>query len=257
MLESTIELIDGLCLITVILLASVSIVGSIVAALRAADRGSTVSNVRRKGLSALLIAVTAFHFLVFVPSALAISPAERTIGNSQQWSLRVDKVDTGDVGMDPSLDPILRKQLLRELAKTKRFKEVVFGGDRSARRIPDVLILKMTVREGRPGSATPQANPADAGVLGAVAGGFLRLCGWGGVTGVDKLNARIQLYTGEGRLVLDNVVEGNVAFTGDNSRAIHNLVHNVAVTLQRSRLPDSDVMVASEKEAGQTVSIAP
>ena len=67
------------------------------------------------------------------------------------------------------------------------------------------------------------------------------------MSGVNKLNARIQVYTREGQLVLDNVVEGDVGFTGDNSRASHNLAHNVAVTLKRSTLPDTAI-VASEQE---------
>ena len=74
---------------------------------------------------------------------------------------------------------------------------------------------------------------------------------------MNKLNARIQLYTWEGRLVLDNVVEGDVAFAGDNSRATDNLLRNVAVTLRRSTLPDRDTVMASEQEAGQTISLIP
>jgi hypothetical protein len=66
------------------------------------------------------------------------------------------------------------------------------------------------------------------------------------VSGAAQLNARIQLYTREGHLVLDRVVEGDVGFTGGNSRATHNLAHNVAVTLKRSTLPDTAI-VGSEQ----------
>lgn len=70
------------------------------------------------------------------------------------------------------------------------------------------------------------------------------------MSGVNKLNARIQLYTREGQLVLDNVIEGDVGFTGKNSRATHNLAHNVAVTLKRSTLPDTTI-VGSEQETAR------
>jgi hypothetical protein len=202
------------------------------------------SNMRRGGLSVLSLALAALHLLLFIPSALAVSPKEGKNGGSQQWSLRIDKVDTGDVSLDPSLES-LHTNLFRELAKTKRFKEVLLSGDRNAREVPDLLILKMTVQEYQPGSETGRATLDDAGMMGVVAEGFLRLCGSSAVSGVNKLKARIQLYTREGRLVLDNVVEGDVGFTGDNSRAAHNLAHNVAVTLKRSTLPDT-AMVASE-----------
>ena len=206
-------------------------------------------NMRRGGLLALILALSALHLLLFVPSTLAVSPAEGKNGGSQQWSLRVDKVDTGDVRLDPSLESTLHRSLLRELAKTKRFKEVFFSGDRKATEIPDLLILKMTVQEHRPASETRGATPSDAGVLGVVAEGFLRLSGWSAVSGVNKLNARIQLYTLEGRLVLDNVVEGDVGFTSDNSRATHNLAHNIAVTLKRSTLLDTEIVVSEQKTA--------
>jgi hypothetical protein len=204
-------------------------------------------NMRRAGLSALVLLLSAFHLLVFVSCALAVSPAAGNNGGSQPWSLRVDKVDTGDVSPDPSLESALHKNLMRELAKTKRFKQVLLSGDRNANDVAELLILKTTVQEDAPGSKTGRAVLDDAGLLGDAAGLFLRVWGWTTVSGATKLNARIQLYTREGHLVLDNVVEGDVLFTGDNSRATHNLARNVAVTLKRSTLPDTAV-AGSEQE---------
>jgi hypothetical protein len=136
---------------------------------------------------------------------------------------------------------------LRELAKTKRFKEVLLSRDRNPREVPDLLTLKMTVQEYPPSREARRVGLDDEGLLGQVAGLFLRFWGWTSASGATKLNARIQLYTREGHLVLDNVVEGDVGFTGDNSRATRNLARNVADTLKRSTLPDTAV-VASEQE---------
>jgi hypothetical protein len=198
---------------------------------------------RRWGrLAALTLILSALHIQLCVPAARAESPA-----GFQQWSLRIDKVDTGDVGLDPSLDSALHKNLLRELDKTKRFKQVFLNSDRNASEVPDLLILKTTVQEYPPGGEARRAAINDSGLLGVVAEGFLRLCGLSAVSGVTKLNARVQLYTREGQLVLDNVVEGDVGFTGDNSRAIHNVAHNVALTLKRSTLPDPAI-VALQRE---------
>jgi hypothetical protein len=202
-------------------------------------------NMRRGGLPIVFLVLTGLHLLLLVPSALAVSPTEKKNGGSQQWSLRVDSVDTGDVSVDSYFESALHKNLLRELAKTKRFKQVLLSGDRSANNVPDLLTLKMTVQEYAPGNETHRATLGDAGVLGVVAEGFLRLCAWSAVSEVNKLSARIQLYTREGELVLDRVVEGDVRFMGDNSRATHNLAHNVALTLKRSTLPDTAI-VASE-----------
>lgn len=205
---------------------------------------------RRWGrLAALTLILSAAHIQQCVPVARAESHAEGKNGGSQQWSLRVDKVDTGDVSLDPSLESALHKNLLRELAKTKRFKEVLLSGDRNAREVPDLLILKMTVQEYSPGSETRRAALGDAGLLGAVAGLFLRFWGRATVSEATKLNARVQLYTQEGHLVLDDVVDGDDGFTGDNSRATHNLAHNVAATLKRSTLPDTAIVASAQETA--------
>lgn len=47
MLESTVDLMSGLCLTALILLMSICIVGSIVAALRAVSQGSAMVSTRK------------------------------------------------------------------------------------------------------------------------------------------------------------------------------------------------------------------
>jgi hypothetical protein len=206
-------------------------------------------NMWRGGLSALVVALSALHLLMFVPSAVALAPAEAKNGGSQQWSLRVDKVGTSGVNLDPSLESGLHKSLLRELAKTKRFKQVLLTDDGNTTEVPDVLTLKMTVQAYAPGSETGRTTLGDTGVLGGVAEGFLRLCRWGAAAAATKLNAHIQLYTRQGRLVLDNVVEGDIGFTSGNSRAARNLAQNVAITLKRSNLPDRAIATSDEQTA--------
>ena len=202
---------------------------------------------RRGGrLAVLMLVLSAVHIQLCVPAARAESPAERKNRGSQQWSLRVDKVDTGDVSLDPSFESALHKNLLRELAKTKRFKQVLLGSGRNATEVTDLLILKIAVQEFPPSSVTPRSTLADAGLLGVVAELFLRFCGRTALGGGSKLNARVQLYTREGQLILDNVVEVDV---GDNSRVTHDLAQNVAVTLERSTLPDPAIIALEQETA--------
>ena len=51
MLENTVEVVGGLCLIALPLMISFCIVGSIVAALRAVSRGRATVNMRREGIT--------------------------------------------------------------------------------------------------------------------------------------------------------------------------------------------------------------
>jgi hypothetical protein len=173
---------------------------------------------RRGALAALILMFNAMRPPLFVPAALAESPAAGKAGRAQQWSMQVDKVDPGEVSLDPSFRAAIYENLLEELAETKQFRQVFRSGDRKADDVPDLLILKTTVQEYTPGSETQRAVTT--------------------VTGATKLNVRIQVFTREGELVLEHVVKGDVRFIGSNLRATHNLAHNVAVTLKRSTLPE-------------------
>jgi hypothetical protein len=150
-------------------------------------------------------------------------------GDAQQWSVQVDKVAPGDVIIERSFRDAIYENLLEELAKTKQFKQLYRSGDRNAKDVPHLLILKTTVQAYTPGSETRRAVTT--------------------VSGATKLNVRIQLLTPEGHQVLEHVVAGNVRFIGSNLRATHNLAHSVAAALKRSTLRET-ADVVPERETG-------
>jgi hypothetical protein len=186
---------------------------------------------RQRGLlAALLLLLGALQFQLFVSTALAKSSTVEKGGGAQPWSVQVDRVDPGDVGLDPSFGAAIYENLLEELAKTEQFKQLFRSGDRNANDVPNLLILKTTVQKYTPGSETRRAVTT--------------------VNGATKLNVRIQLVTREGHVVVENVVDGNVRFIGGNLRATHNLAHNVALILKRSTLPVQAELVP-EQETGK------
>jgi hypothetical protein len=153
-----------------------------------------------------------------------------------QWSVQVDKVDSGDVTLEPAFRVAIYENLLLELTKTKRFKEVFRSGDQNARDIADLLTLKTTVQKYTPGSETRRAVTT--------------------VTGATKLKVRSQLYTRDGRLILERVVDGNVRFFGGNLRVTHNLARNIAKTIKKSSLPEPTLSIPEQKAEGSPVSTA-
>jgi hypothetical protein len=207
-------------------------------------------NTRCGGLAAILV-LSALHFQMFVPPALAETPTVRTKGGGRQWSVQVDKVNFEDVSLDPSFRTAIDENLLAELAKTKQFQEVLGSDDRKANDVPHLLILKTTVEEYPPGSKTHRASLDDDGLLGVGPRLFLRLFERTTVSGATKLNVRIQLYTREGRLVLEDVVGHRVQSIGNNLRATQKLAHNVAGTLKRSSLPEP-ATAPPEQETAKT-----
>jgi hypothetical protein len=181
-------------------------------------------------LAALMLLLGALQLQLFVPTALAESSTSGKSGGAQPWSVEVDRVDPGDVGLDPSFGAAIYENLLEELTKTEQFKQVFRSGDRNANDLPGLLILKTTVQKYTPGSETRRAVTT--------------------VGGATKLNVRVQLVTREGQVVQEHVVDGNVRFIGGNLRATHNLAHNVAVTLKKSPLPEQ-AAVLPEQETGK------
>ena len=178
----------------------------------------------------VLLLLGALQLQVFVPTVLAESSTDgKSGGGARPWSVQVDRVDPGDVGLDPSFGAAIYENLLEELTNTEQFKEVFRSGDRNANGVPGLLILKTTVQKYTPGSETRRAVTT--------------------VSGATKLNVRVQLVTREGQVVQGHVVDGNVRFIGGNLRATHNLAHNVAATLKKSPLPEQAALLP-EKETG-------
>jgi hypothetical protein len=150
----------------------------------------------------------------------AVKSSGESSGSSIQWSVQVERIDPGDLGLAHSFQIAIYENLLEELKKTKRFKYVLREGDRKASEIPDSLILKTTVVKYTPGNETQRAVTT--------------------VSGATKLTVRTQLITRDGKLVLDRTVQGNVRFFGSNLRATHNLARNIAKVIRQSAWPGSE-----------------
>ena len=173
-------------------------------------------------------------FAVAILTAVLLQPLSATTpaaAPSAQWSVQVDKVDAGDVNIEPAFQVAIYENLLDELAKTKEFKQVFRSGDRHAGDAPDLLILKTTIQSYTPGSETRRAVTT--------------------VGGATKLNVRSQLCTRQGQVVLQRVVDGNVRFFGGNLRATHTLAHNVAEAIKQSKasitVPEGAANVSAER----------
>ena len=166
---------------------------------------------RNEGISVFGIAAVVFMMAIAAKCSTAPEPS-----SSAQWSVQVNRVDAGDVNLDPAFRIAIYENLLDELNKTKRFKQVLRDGDRSAGDVSGLLILKTTVQKYTPGSETRRAVTT--------------------VSGATKLTVHSQLVTRDGTVLFERTVDGNVRFMGGNLRATHNLAHNVAKTIKQSSL---------------------
>jgi len=146
-----------------------------------------------------------------------------SIGDSSpgtEWSVQVERIDPGELDLAHSFQVAIYENLLDELNKTKRFKQVLREGDSKASGLPNLLILKTTVVKYSRGSETERAVTT--------------------VKGATKLTVQSQLLTRDGKVVLDRTVEGNVRFFGSNLRATHNLARNIAKVIKQSEWTGSE-----------------
>lgn len=181
------------------------------------------------GLAVLIVGIASTYPYQMHAQSVAQSSTKRSTSTSQQWSVQVDKVDPGDVNLEPSFQIAIYESLLDELTKTKQFKQVVREGDRNANDVSDLLILKTIVQKYSAGSETRRAVTT--------------------VSGATKLTVRTQLCTRDGKIVLEHTVDGNVRFMGSNLKATHNLAHNVAKTIKGLPPPASQPVQSGQGSA--------
>ena len=169
----------------------------------------------------------AFLIMTGILLTFAIArPARLSAESAAQWTLQVSKVDSRAVGLTPSFRVAIYENLLQELSKTKRFKEVLRDGDQKAMNATNLLLLRTTVKKYTEGSETRRAVTT--------------------ITGATKLTVQTQLFTPGGKNILDRTVNGNVRFMGSNLRATHNLARNIAKTVKKSSLPEPQASAVSK-----------
>jgi hypothetical protein len=115
-----------------------------------------------KRVSWILLAM-AIVTVIFAPPRLSAqtATAKSSSGNgasgAAQWSVQVDKVNSGDVDIEPAFRAAIYENLVDELGKTKQFQQVYRDSDRTTSAVPNLLILKTTVQKYTAGSETRRA----------------------------------------------------------------------------------------------------
>ena len=167
---------------------------------------------------ASLIALAAASLVIqaALPSHVLAGSTRSAAG--PQWSVQVNEIEPGNVNIGPPFRVAIYENLVKELAKTKQFEEVLRYGDRKANDLPDLLILKTTVEAYTEGSETRRAVTT--------------------ISGFTKIKVRSQLCTREGQVLLERELSGNVRFYGGNLRATHDVAHNEAKAIKHSKLPE-------------------
>jgi hypothetical protein len=178
-------------------------------------------NSNKRGWRTALAIVIAITQAAYLPPMLANDrrPA------AAPWSVQVEKINPANVPIESAFTAAIYENLLEGLNKTKKFSHVFRSGDRNAAGGPDLLILKTIVQAYTPGSETKRAVTT--------------------VMGATKLKVETQLVTGDGQVLMERSLDGNVRFFGGNLRATHNLARNIANAVEKSKLPQPGFSASS------------
>jgi len=169
----------------------------------------------------LILNVTVLTHVVFGQAAVT------TAGGDRRWSVEVKIVEINDASLDPSFAGAVYQNLIEELAKTNRFKQVFPDGHLYTDDAVDVLVLKTKIQ---PETAQDRKQSTV-----------------GRSPGTTKIDALLQLYTQDGRLLLNRVVTDDARPHDPNVRAGRDIARKIAATLQESTLPDPTSLVRTDE----------
>lgn len=129
-------------------------------------------------------------------------------------AVQIAYVASEDVKLPPEFQVALYENLIEEIKKTGRVKQVFRDGEAGADAVKDLVVLHSTVTGFKQGSAMARQVTT--------------------VAGATKIRVRVQMTTRDGRLILDREVEGSVRFFGENLRATYDFAKDVAKLVKQN-----------------------
>jgi len=106
------------------------------------------------------------------------------------------------------------ENLIVQLNKTKKFKQVYRSGDRKAVTVPDLVILRLFPEAFTPGSQKLREVTT--------------------VAGATSIKVKVQFSSRDGKILLEREVQGKVRFYGENLRATSDLAKKVAAVVNKT-----------------------
>jgi len=106
------------------------------------------------------------------------------------------------------------ENVILELNKTKKFKQIYRSGDRTAADAQDLVILNLIPEDFKAGSQKVREVTT--------------------VAGATSIKVKVQFTSREGKVLLESDVVGKVRFYGENLRATYDLAKKVASIVNKS-----------------------
>ncbi|HYN14652.1 MAG TPA: hypothetical protein VES66_02555 [Terriglobales bacterium] len=151
--------------------------------------------------------------LGFIPRGFA---AEKT--ETSPWSIQVEPVQAEEGQLPPDFSMAVYEDLIEQLVKTNKFRQVYRSGDHQADRVPNLLVLRMTLLNFERGNETARAVTT--------------------VKGATKVQVHLKVSPRDGKVLVEKDVQGTVRFFGENLKATVALAKDIAKTLGETSFPE-------------------
>ena len=144
------------------------------------------------------------------------SAAEKT--ETSPWSIQVEPVQAEEGQLPPDFSMAVYEDLIDQLVKTSKFRQVYRSGDHQAESVPNLLVLRMTLLNFERGNQTERAVTT--------------------VKGATKVQVHLKVSPRDGKVLVEKDVQGTVRFFGENIKATYALAKDIAKTLNEASLPE-------------------
>jgi len=151
--------------------------------------------------------------LVFLLAGAWTAPAQQPEKPKAQ-AIQVLEVQSEEVRLPPAFQASLYENLIEQIQKTGKFKQVYRDGEKTAADEPDLLTLRSTVKGFREGSQRLRQATT--------------------VVGATSIKVHVQIADRSGKSLLERDVSGKVVFFGENLRATYNFAKSVAKIVRGS-----------------------
>ncbi len=133
---------------------------------------------------------------------------------STSSAIQILRVESDEVKLPADFQMALYENLVEQVRKTGKFKQVYRDGESGAGQAADLVTLRSIVRGFKEGSARARQVTT--------------------VAGATSIKVRLQVAARDGQLLLDRDVEGKVRFFGENLRATYNLAKSAAKLIREN-----------------------
>jgi hypothetical protein len=140
-------------------------------------------------------------------------------------SIQVEPIQAEEGELPPDFRIAIYENLITQLERTRKFRQVYRSGDHQAESATELLVLKTTLKKFQRGNQTTRSVTT--------------------VAGATKVAVHLNVATRDGRVLVDRDVQGTVRLFGENLKATHNLAKDIAGILRETSLS------VPEKAAGQ------